>query len=65
MSKLDLSRYNVNILDNYFEDKLKDIINYLELNRDELIQKYKILNNDLFAKTSRAFEVIKGKINEQ
>ena len=62
MQELNLLDYNVKIDDTSFAKNLRKTIIDLEENRELLIEKYKIINAQLFADSAKSFSDIKIKI---
>jgi len=59
MEKLGLLEYNVNIFGDNFGSNIKQTIEKVQLNKNELLKKYKATNNELWERTNKAFNQIK------
>jgi polysaccharide pyruvyl transferase WcaK-like protein len=64
MKKLNLLQYNVNILDIDFEDKLRQTIENLRFNKQELLNHFRSINSNFLNESTMAFEVIKSRVND-
>lgn len=62
MEELNLLKYNVKIDDENFRKNLNITISQLELNKEQLIERYREINKKLNAESKKALEIIKSRI---